>query len=465
MNKKIFLVFFFAFVIRLIAINQSLWLDEAVTAKVVMSYSYTEIINKFSPTDFHPPLYYLFMKTWTNIFGYSELALRFPSIIFSLLTGYVVYKIASLLHGSIAGKWAATFFLFNPLIVYYSQEARMYMMATFFLTVSLFFFLRLSSSNLIGGSRKLDSRLRGNDKNSLFFGLFISLAFITFYGSIFLIIPMLLYLLFKKKYTFFILNTLYFTLAALVISPLLYQQIINSKIALASVTNWSATLGKANIKNLLLIPIKFSIGRISFYPKYIYWFISGVWTGSILYQISKIKNQNDKLKLKNTHLFYYLLIFPLILGFIVSFFIPMLQYFRFLYLIPIASLLLSFGLLSQPSSNLRGQILVGGFLIFTLVYLLNPAFHREDWKGLIKDLPKNRPVYMIMSSSDPIRYYSNNLNIKDLSGQPVEKDINVIPYTSDIHGLDYKSLLSNKGYQLKKEKSFRELTYEQWSLK
>lgn len=106
-----------------------------------------------------------------------------------------------------------------------------------------------------------------------------------------------------------------------------------------------------------------------------------------------------------------------------------------------------------------------GFVIFSFVYLLLPQFHREDWKSLVKDLPKNIPVYMIMSSSDPVKYYSNNLNIKDLSGQPIEKDIVVIPYTSDIHGLDYKSLLSNKGYQLKKEKNFREVTYEQWSLK
>src|SRR3990167_11022982 len=117
MGKKILLIFVLAFLIRLIALNQSLWLDEAITAKVVMSFGFKDIINKFSPTDFHPPLYYLFMKLWTNFFGYSEIALRMPSILFSLLTGYVIYLIG--------GIWAAVFFLFNPLIVYYSQEAQM----------------------------------------------------------------------------------------------------------------------------------------------------------------------------------------------------------------------------------------------------------------------------------------------------------------------------------------------------
>src|SRR3989338_7540643 len=159
MNKKVLFIFLLAFLIRLIALNQSLWLDEAVTANVVKNLGFSQIVSGFSPTDFHPPLYYLFMKLWTNFFGYSEIALRMPSVLFSLLTGYVIYLIG--------GIWAAVFFLFNPLIVYYSQEARMYMMVTFFLTGALYFFI--------------------SKKNQIFFNLFIFLSLLTFYGSIFLV--------------------------------------------------------------------------------------------------------------------------------------------------------------------------------------------------------------------------------------------------------------------------------------
>ena len=456
LNKKIFLIFLFAFIIRLIALNQSLWLDEAVTAKVVMTYGFSEIVSKFSPTDFHPPLYYLFMKLWTNVFGYSEVALRFPSIMFSLLTGYFIYKIASLFHGSIVKEWPAIFFLFNPLIVYYSQEARMYMMATFFLTAGLFYFLRLSSSNLIGGSRKLDSRLRGNDKNSLFFSLFIFLSLLTFYGSVFLITAFLVYFLYKKQYRNLFICLLVVFVYFLTISPLLYQQFLNSKIALANVTNWSLVLGKTNIKNLLLIPIKFSIGRISFYPKWLYWGIAGAWTGFVLFTIKTVLNKTVFIKTV-----FYLLIFPLILGFIVSFFIPMLQYFRFIYLIPIMAILLA----KKNVTPYHYGVTIG-FMIFSLVYLLLPQFHREDWKSLVKNLPKDKPVYMITSSSDPVKYYSHNLMVKDLASLRVnelEKEIIVIPYAVDIYGLDYKTNLSKVGYQLKKEVSFREVTYETWS--
>lgn len=429
MNKKIFFVFFFAFVIRLIALNQSLWLDEAVTAKVVMDYRFTEIVSIFSPTDFHPPLYYLFMKLWTNMFGYSEIALRMPSVLFSLMTGYVVYLIG--------GIWAASFFLFNPLIVYYSQEGRMYMLSTLFLTGALYYLLASLRVNKL--------------KNKIFFGLFISLAFLTFYGSIFFIASMLLYLLFKKQYKFFIVSLLALIVSLLVISPLLYKQLINSKTALTSVTNWSLVLGKANIKNLLLIPIKFSIGRISFYPKWLYWGIAGIWTAFVSFQI---------LKIKKVFLFYYLIIFPLFLGFCVSFFAPMLQYFRFIYLIPIIAILLA-----KKNVTVYHYGVAIGFTIFSLAYLLFPQFHREDWKSLVKNLPKNKPVYMIVSSSDPVKYYSQNLKINDLASLQVgklEKEITVVPFSVGVYGLDYKGLLSKNNYQLKKEVSFREVTFEQW---
>jgi hypothetical protein len=110
--------------------------------------------------------------------------------------------------------------------------------------------------------------------------------------------------------------------------------------------------------------------------------------------------------------------------------------------------------------------LVGGFVIFSLVYLLLPQFHREDWKSLVKNLPKNKPVYMITASSDPVRYYLNSLKVNELTSLRVnglfEKEIIVIPYAAEIYGLDYKGLLTKNGYLLKKETSFREVTFEEW---
>ena len=55
-------VIIFGFLLRVISLNQSFWLDEATSGLVVRNFNLGEIITKFSPGDFHPPLYYLILK-------------------------------------------------------------------------------------------------------------------------------------------------------------------------------------------------------------------------------------------------------------------------------------------------------------------------------------------------------------------------------------------------------------------
>lgn len=435
MKYKILIILLLAFLIRLIALNQSLWADEGTTARVITQYNYQQIITQFSPYDFHPPVYYLLIKGWTQIFGHSEISLRMPSVLFSLLTGYTLYLIA--------GTWAAIFFLFNPLVIYYSQEARMYLMATFFLTISIYYFIKILKKKTGAKIKKIDPIL---------FGVFTGLSFLTFYGSIFLIGAMFLYLLFKKRYKDFFISSILFALFFILISPLLLTQLLNSKIALSSVSHWSLVLGKANFKNLLLIPVKFTIGRIDFYPKWLYYLISALWTVFVIFQIMMTS------KIKGNKLYFFLLTCPLILGFLISFFTPLLQYFRFIYLIPVMAILLSY-------VNKRRWLMIVGFIIFSFVYLLFPQFYREDWKSLAFQLNKKTPVYMILSSADTLKYYRKDILINDLqliNNKEMEKEIVVIPYTTEIYGLDYKTILKSKNYRLIREKSYRDLTLEYW---
>lgn len=435
-NKIVIYIFIFSLLIRLIFLNQSLWLDEAITARVVQQYSYSEIVAKFSPQDFHPPLYYLFMKSWSGMFGYSEIAIRFPSIIFSLITGYLIYLIS--------GIWGSIFFLFNPLIIYYSQEARMYMLATMFLAGGLYYFLKNQKI-------KIKSSI-SETKNILLMNLFFVLALFSFYGSIFFISSFLVYFFYKRQYKNLLISLIAIFSYFLLISPLLYQQLINAKVLTATVVNWTSVLGKANLKNILLIPLKFSIGRIDFYPKIIYWSVAGFWTLFVFYQMLK-KGLKEKIYL-------FLFVFPLVLAFIASFITPMLQYFRFIYLIPIMAILLG------KSKVIKiNYILLTGFIIFSFVYLLFPQFHREDWKNLVKSLDDYKPVYVVLSSSDPLKYYRPSLLLKDLSelyNIKSEKEIIIIPYTADIHGINYQEVVQEKGYQLSDKKYFRGVQIEEY---
>lgn len=451
MNKKILIILLLAFLVRLIAIDQSLWLDEAVTVNVVSNFSYGGIINKFSPTDFHPPFFYLVEKFWTNIFGYSEIVLRFPSIIFSILTGWILYKIA--------GNWAAALFLFNPLIIYYSQETRPYLMVTFFL-ITAFYFLNRSIPKFFDSSGSLQHKSAGHPKSQKiwyfhdFFlaNLFIFLSLLTFYGSVFFIFAIYICLLIKREFKLLFLLLPGFILAVLLIFPLITAQYLNSKIALNDVKNWSLVLGQANLKNLLLIPIKFSIGRISFDQKILYYSIAGLWSMFVFYFV--IKGWKSML--------FVITLLTILLAFIASFITPLLQYFRFIYLIPLMSLLLAI----YAKNNLTKSVLISGFVIFSFIYLLNPTYHREDWKSLVSDI-KTKTIYMIPSSSDAVKYYNKKIEIKDLKAidqMDLENEITIIPYTSEIHGVTYAVTLGKLGYRLGKEKSYRELKTEYWIL-
>jgi len=108
-----------------------------------------------------------------------------------------------------------------------------------------------------------------------------------------------------------------------------------------------------------------------------------------------------------------------------------------------------------------------GFLSWSLFYLLNPQFHREDWKNLAQILKNGKaPIYMILSSSDPLKYYAPELEVRDLrrlgSLGGLGREIIIIPYTTDIHGVNYTDIVSNL-YRQKKVSSVRQLTYETWS--
>lgn len=54
MSKKLLLIIILSLTLRLLSLNQSFWLDEAISANVAKNYSYQNIIASFSSSDFHP---------------------------------------------------------------------------------------------------------------------------------------------------------------------------------------------------------------------------------------------------------------------------------------------------------------------------------------------------------------------------------------------------------------------------
>jgi hypothetical protein len=106
---------------------QSLWNDEGTSVRLALRDLGT--ITRNASHDIHPPLYYYLLHFWSLLWGNSAVAARALSVLFGVATVVVTWALARPLSRRsawLAGLLAAC----SPFMVYYSQEARMYMLLT-----------------------------------------------------------------------------------------------------------------------------------------------------------------------------------------------------------------------------------------------------------------------------------------------------------------------------------------------
>lgn len=106
---------------------QSFWNDEGTS--VALGQRDLVTIARDASHDIHPPLYYWLLSGWMRLTGSSELTVRCLSAMLGVVLVVLTYALGRLLIGRWAGLVAMLLAAVNPFQVYYSQEARMYMLA------------------------------------------------------------------------------------------------------------------------------------------------------------------------------------------------------------------------------------------------------------------------------------------------------------------------------------------------
>lgn len=425
----IILILFTALILRLISINQSLWLDEATTA-LVAKMSLSDLFTKFLPGDFHPPLYYVIINQWTRLFGYSEVSLRFPSILFGVASVFIVYLIGKELLDKKVGLIASLFLATSGLHIYYSQEARMYSLATFLVVLAVNFFIK---------------------QKWIWFSILMLLIGLTDYVSLF-IAPVFLIVRYKQ-WKKVILAYTPLIIGFLVWSPIFIKQLV----AGVSVqgTNWWNILGTATFKNTALIPVKFIIGRITFDNKVIYLAVIGISMAIFSYLLFKAKNTSKTI--------WVWLLVPIAIGVVVSFNIPTLSYFRFLFCLPALYVLLAQGIeKSGKFKRLFMFLVVMINLICTGYYLMTPRFYREDWRWAANSLGANKIVFPANSQKEALIYYGKGDQIvsTDQLGKE-DREIWLSRYVSEIFDpYDATRMkIENLGYNKVSEANFNGVVF------
>lgn len=456
----IWLILIVALILRLISLNQSLWLDEAINVLATQKFSLLGMITEYAKADFHPPGFFIILWIWTKIFGTGEIFVRLPSVIFGVLTIYLIYKLGQKISSKKLGLYCAFLLAVNPLHIYYSQEARMYSLST--LAVAINFFLL--------------TKLIMREKVNLLFLILSNLLVLSSDYVAYLIFPSQLIILLLNKQKDLIkiwVKGLFISfLAGVWWVPIFLSQLKMGSDATNNLPIWKVIVGGFDVKTSILTLVKFIIGRISLFDKQVYYAIllpvCSLFVFLIFRGATFIKGAFRNLLLS-------WLIIPIILATAISFVVPIYSYFRVLFTLPAFIILLSLGIISYKS-KLR-YIFLGLVLLIqifsSLTYLFNVSYQREDWRGMVRYLESKGNALVLFESSgtlSPFDYYAKNaINTKGaLKVFPAKNYSDLIDLESlqsDLYLVDYivefsdpkrlvKGKLNELGYQLVDTKDF-----------
>ncbi|OGE30253.1 hypothetical protein A3C59_04715 [Candidatus Daviesbacteria bacterium RIFCSPHIGHO2_02_FULL_36_13] len=394
----ILFVLFLAFVLRFINLDQSLWFDEAINVVYAKSNDFWWFVTKYPIGDFHPPLYFAVIWLWGHIFSFGEFVIRIPSVLFGIATIFLTYLIGRKLFSKNIGLIAALFLSLAPLHIYYSQEARMYSLAAFSAAFSSYFLLKLLEK----------------EKFALF-GYSFSVALVLYSDYLsYLILPAHLLFVFIYYKSIFNKYLLSLFLGVCSIIPWLFVfpgQLKSGIEKSAMIGGWREVVGGLGVKEVLLLPVKILIGRITFENKLIYAILLFLIS---LPHIIGFKKILSFLSEKVNYLLLWLFI-PVISALILSLFMPVFSYFRLLFILPAFYILLAFAL--DKYKHKIKLILITLIIFFEIitsgVYLLNSQFHREDWRSAVSLINNRSNIQTLVLHKNseipaPFKYYQLN---------------------------------------------------------
>jgi uncharacterized membrane protein len=166
------LVLFLASALRVLEIgSESFWMDEYVTWYSLERSSFHEMIAK-SLFVGHYPFYFILIRAYSWVFGASDVSLRLFSAVFGVLIVYFSFLVGKKMFSPGVALLSAFFVAISPIMIEYSQEARMYSLLSFLVLVSLLAFLKARESGYRQGMLCLGL--------ALFFGVYTHAYFLFF---------------------------------------------------------------------------------------------------------------------------------------------------------------------------------------------------------------------------------------------------------------------------------------------
>jgi 4-amino-4-deoxy-L-arabinose transferase-like glycosyltransferase len=161
--------------------------DEIVTASRVLRGDFWHAMEAVGFSESAPPLYYVLAWFWTQLTGTGEVGLRSLSALAGVATVPVAYLLGTELRGRRAGIVAAALVAVNPMLLWYSQEARSYALLVLLTALATLYFVRAlrPTGDVPGVEAAYGPLTPGTSRDLTLWGVFSALALATHYFAIF----------------------------------------------------------------------------------------------------------------------------------------------------------------------------------------------------------------------------------------------------------------------------------------
>lgn len=383
-SNKLLIILVLAFILRIVNFNQSFWLDEA--AQVIES---TRPFNQqfHLSSDFQPPLYHLILHFWLY-FGRSEIWVRFLSVIFGLLSIYILYLCGEQLSGNRQGILAALFLTLSPYHLWYSQEARPYMLFVFLSLLATYYLLR---------------------RKWIAYTLVIFLTLYSLYFAPFLLLGHFFYILLtdKPKIRLFFGGQVIAFLLFIPWLPSFFRQLQVG--ASGSLVGWSQVVSVNPLKTIPLTLAKFIFGKGTIDNLFLYGLIIFPVFFIFLYSTVLLLNKQKERPV----IYFFLTSFTSAVLF--SIFLPVIAPQRLIFLLPFFLLIMALAIKYFPKT---WQIVAILIILLTniagiLQYYLNPYVQREQWRQSVnfvelKNTGREIVLFAFPEPFAPFLWYSKN---------------------------------------------------------
>jgi len=369
----------------------NIWEDEAYSLSTSAN-SLSKVINLSYYFEGQPPGYFIILSLWRKINDGIFFA-RLLSVLFILLSAFVLNKLLKLIFEKVYTKWVIVLFLLNPFTVWASHEIRLYSLLIFLSLLAIYLFYQIYFYN--------------TKIHKFFFILVCTIGVYTQYYFLFLVISLSLIVLVSKGWRLFFNFCLWtFPIALLFLPNLLY---IKEQLAMHQYLLEGFSFAD-RIRSILITPQEFLIAIKELPNSRIVWWSSKIILGLLLiislFKLYKADTKQISKDFRGSIEIYIPIIFLFVVFLIVLYFSGSLVYSDKYMTIAFPFYCLLYSAFNVYSGTLK-KIIYGIFVTYFIVVLLinykSPYMQDFDYKSVAKFVKKNE------HPREPVLFYNKAL--------------------------------------------------------